>query len=284
MSLPTPREPGFAAHAGQARAATVSCGTFGTRCAHLDLAVASSRGVRHAVNEDAHSALDGGRPVYVVADGVGGGAMASRASRELVAHLHDALDRRSIDDRALCDALLGADRKIARSIAAHTDQLGAATIAMCASADAHLAEWSIAWVGDCRAYHVPLDPASSVTLLTRDDSYRHLSELPPCGGSPDDPARMVGNGAVAAPNLMHLTVEYGEMLVLCSDGVHKHVREGDMSRLLRDESAALARRCASLVALARLRGSRDDATALVVQRLAPAPRVATRDPRTPRSS
>ena len=55
------------------------------------------------------------------------------------------------------------------------------------------------------------------------------------------------------------------MLVLCSDGVHKHVEPQDLSRVLRG-SAPLARRCGRLLALARARGSSDDATVLVVHR------------------
>ena len=50
----------------------------------LDTAVASSRGSFHAVNEDWSSALDGSIPLFVVADGVSSGAMASCVSRELV--------------------------------------------------------------------------------------------------------------------------------------------------------------------------------------------------------
>ena len=51
------------------------------------------------------------------------------------------------------------------------------------------------------------------------------------------------------------------MLVLCSDGVHKHVEPTDLTRVLR-QSAPLVRRCGKLVALARARGSTDDATVL----------------------
>ena len=60
-------------------------------------------------------------------------------------------------------------------------------------------------------------------LLTRDDTYRRLSEEPPPGGSLDDPARMIGNGAVSAPNIERVDLAFDEMLVLCSDGVHKYV-------------------------------------------------------------
>jgi PPM family protein phosphatase len=270
MSLPTPREPELLAaeRNPHARAATVERGMLKTASACLDLAVASCRGKRHVVNEDSHSALDGCVPVYVVADGVGGGALASRASRELVIRVHRALDSGRIDDDAVREALLNADREVARSIANHTDQLGAATVALCASAEPGLAKWLVAWVGDCRVYRIIAGADTEAELITQDDTYRHLCETPPPGSSPDDPARMVGNGAVTNPNLMRIDLHDDEMLVLCSDGVHKHVQARDIGRLLRGGRGPLARRCTSLIALARVRGSVDDATVLVVHRAA----------------
>ena len=173
MSVPTPHEPELLAAERNrpARAATVERGTLRTASACLDLAVASCRGKRHVVNEDSHSALDGRVPVYVVADGVGGGAMASRASRELVTRVHRALDGGRIDDAAVREALLDADREVARSIASHTDQLGAATVALCASAEAGLAKWLVAWVGDCRVYRVA---AGADTRGGADHAGRHV--------------------------------------------------------------------------------------------------------------
>ena len=266
MSMPTPYEPQAAAltRASCERAATAEQGCLRTSHAHLSLAAASCRG-KHDINEDAYSALDGAAPVYVVADGVGGGAMASRASRELVWRVHSALDGAHIDADGVRHALLAADRAVARSIASHTDQLGAATVAMCAGVDERLSTWLIAWVGDCRAYRIA---AGGVTQLTRDDTYRHLAETPPAGSSPDDPARMVGNGAVSMPNLIEVGLGDDEMLVLASDGVHKHVEPYHIVRVLGTGRAPLARRCARLIALARVRGSRDDATVLVVHRAA----------------
>ena len=269
MTMPTPREPGIAARASalRERIATAEQGSLRTPRAHLELAAASCRGKRHDVNEDSFSALDGATPVYVVADGVGGGAMASRASRELVERVHRALEGARIDADVVRDALLAADRAVARSLAAHTDELGAATVALCAGADERLSTWLVAWVGDCRAYR--LDAGGlGVTLLTHDDTYRHLAETPPAGSSPDDPARMVGNGAVSMPNLTEVALGEGEMLVLCSDGVHKYVEPSHIGRVLAAGPAPLGRRCARLVALARLRGSPDDATVLVVHRAA----------------
>jgi serine/threonine protein phosphatase PrpC len=102
-------------------------------------------------------------------------------------------------------------------------------------------------------------------LLSRDDTYGHLGETPPLGGSPDDPARMVGNGAVDAPNIASVHLADDEILVLCSDGLHKHVEAAEIQRQLRAR-APLARCCGRLVELARLHGSSDDATVLAIHR------------------
>src|SRR5512132_4084342 len=113
-SLVTPRDPGPSrpdaaalAPATAARETVFACGR-----ARVDAAVASRAGPRRDVNEDGHSSLDGRSAVFVVADGVGGGAMASCASRELVARLHEALDGVAADTQAVRGALIDADREI----------------------------------------------------------------------------------------------------------------------------------------------------------------------------
>jgi serine/threonine protein phosphatase PrpC len=113
-------------------------------------------------------------------------------------------------------------------------------------------------------YRLRTSRGGGTELLTVDDTYRHLNERSPSGGCPDDPARMVGNGAVDAPNVRKVELSAGEMLVLCSDGIHRHAAAGDIARVLR-ASAPLGERCARLVEFARKRGSSDDATVLVVQ-------------------
>jgi protein phosphatase len=231
----------------------------------LEAAAASAPGKRRSVNEDWHSALDAEAPLFVVADGVGGGAMAARASRELVSQLHDSLDRRTMDADAIRSALLRADREVRRSIASHTRASGAATVALCAGLGRTLSHWLVGWVGDCRVYRIGARLGEPAELLTVDDTYGALNEQPPPGGSVEDPARMVGNGAVHAPNVEEIALHRGEMLVICSDGVHKHVAPDELARVLRG-SVPLARRCWQVLALARARGSTDDATVLVVHR------------------
>ena len=268
MSLVTPREPGMSPHGEgvvRDRSPVAQQAIFSSRMSELELAAVSDCSRRHAVNEDSYSALDRSFPVYVVADGVGGGAMASWASRELVQNLHVALDRQRVDSDSIRAALLNADRELGRGIARETACSGAATVALCAGIGPSLAHWLIAWVGDCRVYRVPLTPFDPAELLTRDDTYDNLGERPPPGSSPNDPARMVGNGAVVAPNVESVHLRDDEMLVLCSDGLHKHVNAREMSRALRTD-ASLTAGCERLLALARSRSADDDATLLVVHR------------------
>jgi len=268
VSLVTPRDPGGTSGpvAGARAAGVVAWEAVSARArTRLWAAVATSTGHLHAINEDCHSPLDCRDALFVVADGVGGGAHAARASAEVVARLHATLGPAPPDRLALCDALLDTDRAVGSSITRHGGSAGAATVALCAAVDDALVTWRIAWVGDCRIYRVALARLDAAQLLTVDDTYRHLGEAPPAGGSPDDPARMVGNGAVDTPNIRDIELRSDDVLMLCSDGVHKHAGDADIARVLR-ERAPLARRCAQLIELARANGSRDDATVMVVQR------------------
>lgn len=270
MNARTPCQPAtdVAAFHPLARGIGVCGGRREGEGAVLDLAAASSAGPRHDVNEDAYSDLDDAAPLYVVADGVGGGAMAARASGELVARLHAKLRTATVDASTLREALLAADRDVARTLARHTDALGAATVALCIPVATDFSSWLLAWVGDCRVYRIG-DGDVEATLLTRDDSYRHLGETPPDGGSPDDPARMVGNGAVTVPNVVPAALDVDAMFVMCSDGVHRFLAAPDLAALMRRDDWTLGERCARVLERARTQGSTDDATVLVVRRRAP---------------
>ena len=260
----TPLEPALA-RAATAPQPSPRQAMHGGALGRFEVAVASARGSQHADNEDAHSPLDGSGHLFVVADGVGGGALAALASRQLVDSLHESLQGLRLDAQRVRRAMLDADRLIARRIALVTDAPGAATVVLCAPMNLFASKWLVAWVGDCRAYRLGAAPHAVLEQLTLDHSFVHLDEAPPRGGSPDDPARMVGNGAVTAASVAMHDLGSGDLLALCSDGVHKHLDDVDWVRLLRAQQP-LARRCDELVALARLHGSVDDASVLLVQR------------------
>src|SRR5438046_3101277 len=151
MNLVTPYEPVFSRRDQPSRAASATNrhAVRVTPWVRLEMAAASARGRRRQVNEDWHSAFNGSAPLFVVADGVGGGAMAAQASRELVSRLHAALDGRRIDAPAIRHALLRADREIGRSISSVTGASGAAPVALCAATDVLLSRWLVGRVGGC---------------------------------------------------------------------------------------------------------------------------------------
>ena len=149
---------------------------------------------------------------------------------------------------------------------------------LAAPLDALAATWLVAWVGDCRALRWSPRAPALLAALTRDDTFANLGEPVPPGGSADDPARMVGNGATLGANAAIHALASGEVLALCSDGVHKHLDEADWCRVLAAE-LALGRRGDALVALARAHGSVDDATVLLLQRAEQGWRALRRNPR-----
>jgi serine/threonine protein phosphatase PrpC len=75
-----------------------------------------------------------------------------------------------------------------------------------------------------------------------------------------------------------MSLERGDVLALCSDGVHKHVDDAEWCRVLAAQ-LPLARRADALVALARAHGSVDDATVLLLQRSEPGWRALRRNAR-----
>src|SRR5450432_2028109 len=275
--LITPLEPNRALpRAGTAKERDAIEAVYADAFRRLDAAAATSCGSYHDVNEDAHSSLDGRERVFVVADGVGGGAMAQVASQLLVTHLHRAFADRAPDADRVGAAMLAADRVIAEAIARVTDRPGAATVALCAPIERSAAQWLVAWVGDCRVYRWSPRAPATIEALTRDDTFARLGEAAPPGGSADDPARMVGNGATSGANTGLHALACGDLLAVCSDGVHKHLDGASWCRVLA-QPVALARRSAALVALARARGSADDATVLLIERSAPSRRGRPRD-------
>lgn len=267
--LITPLEPGAArfTRVDAPASAAAQQASHSNPFRRLEAAVASSCGSQHERNEDAHSALDSPGQLFVVADGVGGGAMAQMASRQLVSHLHTALEAAPRDAERVQRTMLDADRAIAERIAQVTDSPGAATVALCMPVNLLASKWLIAWVGDVRVYRFAPRGSRAIELLTRDDTFRHLGEQPAAGGSLDDPARMVGNGATTGANVAQHELGSDELLVLCSDGVHKSLDDPAWLRVL-TQPVSLARQCEELIALARANGSSDDATVLLVQRTA----------------
>ena len=241
--------------------------------AGLTAAYASEPGRDRARNEDCCSHVPSAeRPGFCgVADGVGGGAHGEIASSVLLEHCAQASKNTYRNPVRLVEWLAKADAQVREAIARRGDQSGAATLAAAwfpSQGTAYLLN-----VGDCRVYQLrPRDSHDSryaIEQLTVDQTYASCAQQPPPNGKPDDPARMVGTGAVGVPPVVKAQIRQRELLLLCSDGVHKFVSDEQIAEVVGGglgSGSSLGSICNALVRAAKKNGSHDDASALLVLR------------------
>src|SRR5262249_47606875 len=150
------------------------------------------------------------------------------ASRVLLAHCGQAPKTMYSDPGRLVDWINQGDARVREAIAVRTRRPGAATLAA-----AWFPSQRTAWllnVGDCRVYQLkPRRQGYVIRQLTVDQTYASFSQEPPADGRPEDPARMVGAGAVGIPPVVKARIRARELLLLCSDGLHKFVPDDEMA-------------------------------------------------------
>ncbi|PXY21012.1 PP2C family protein-serine/threonine phosphatase [Prauserella muralis] len=234
---------------------------------HLPLTVhtrsdaASDRGPR-AINADAvatHTDPDTGRMAFVVADGVGDHLLAARAAR-----LAASVAAEQAVHHGAAEGLLAAQRELL----AQFDQPQADAVLVVAVLPAPGGEeetGDIAWVGDCRAYRWNGRVLHQVTVdHTMAEFWRAHGMTP----SPRMEHMVTDSVRTAKPgDVGRARISAGAgRLVLASDGVHKSLGLPAIRTLLADGVPA-GDTAAALVAAARERGSGDNATAVVVDRV-----------------
>ena len=259
------------------------------RCGPWALAWASRAGPHH-LNQDCAGARwrhlpDGAGLAAAVADGVTHGAAGDVAALALVQHW---LQGPQPPQRQR--SFLGAaEAAVASALRRLTREPGAATGAAC-----WLQPDGSGWatrVGDCRLLRVqpPAGPGTSGSWsalpLLPDQSYARLwhdgvADAPPSADEAEQPARMVGVGSLGEPEWVPLTLGFGELLLMVSDGLHAELTDEDWHTALSTHLEATApsepgvyRSPLRLLALTDLliqtaiqRGSEDDITVLAVMR------------------
>lgn len=179
-------------------------------------------------------------PLFAVADGVGGGSAGELASSEMLAwcRLIEPAEWRSPD------ALAAKLRESDAALAAALERLSPGGRSATTFAGAWLRRSGrgvVAHVGDSRVLQLrPHHDAWRLTRLTLDQTYAALGEPAPEGGRPDDPARMVGVGAIGEPPVARLRLRETNWLLLCSDGLHRFVPEPTLAALCQRGRGAAA--------------------------------------------
>jgi serine/threonine protein phosphatase PrpC len=226
-------------------------------------AAASAGGTARHENQDAWGQRD---DTFVVADGMGGRPGGSVAATAAVAAALDAFGAAltlhpldwSTRMARVNDAVINAGRR-----AGH-DRVGAAIAIVRCLRD----RVAISHVGDVRIYRLRHGEAQ---LLTRDHNVG--AEINSAGRDPESLASAAGKAAALTSflgsatswhrhSLRVLDAQRGDRLVVCTDGVHRHLHRHDWGALSpeRDAQALVD----SLVERALTARSTDDRTALVI--------------------
>lgn len=218
-------------------------------------------GMVRSVNEDSVLAQ---RPVYFVADGMGGhdaGDVASRVAIEALSTLVDTTVQLAVVD---VDAAIEVARARVCAIAEQTERGAGCTLTGVALVE-HEGQtcWYVVNIGDSRVYE---HSGSTLTQVTRDHSLR--AELYAAGNANAAQApRNVITRALGSDDSRHdawlIPVTTGARLLLCSDGLTTELDDEAIRAVLtvggRPESVA-----DELVRLACAAGGRDNVSVVIV--------------------
>ncbi len=191
----------------------------------------SHAGLVRSVNEDSVLA---DAPLYAVADGLGGHEAGEVASKlALRALLHNA--PRRADAKGLARAARAANAEVIEAAAAGRGREGMGTTLTAAMVQGTTI--AIAHVGDSRAY---LLEGGKLARITEDHSL--VADMVRAGSLDEEGARWHPNRSVITralgtdPNMVadvyEVTASPGDRLLLCTDGLHGMIDDGEIERLL----------------------------------------------------
>jgi serine/threonine protein phosphatase PrpC len=220
-----------------------------------DLAARTDPGLVRERNEDRWLAREyAGVTLIAVADGVGGeagGDVASTAAIEGLAKGFVPPGFRDSGRLALGDAVQKAN--VAVLAASKGEGLPRAATTLVAAA-IRGREAAVANLGDSRAYMIR---GTVIRQVTADHSGDRASSI----------TRFLGDPRGVQPDIFVETLQPRDRLVLCSDGLTRHVTDAEIGSAMASDPARAAE---ALVALARSRGGDDNITVIVYAARKPA--------------
>jgi len=256
---------------------------------HGWFAIVSDRGRVHRTNEDAGAvAARPGGVALVVCDGVSSTDESQHASQNAARTVIGVVESARNDsiERALVDAAVAAQREIVEVTASSSTEPPSCTmVAAVADIEGAVAQLTIGWLGDSRAYWLG---DADATQLTRDHSWameqRDLGELDPATIDADPRASSItrwlgADSQDTTPQITRAEVDLPGTLLVCSDGLWNYARtEAELHELVTAAGAdeAPLERAERLVAFANAQGGHDNITVAVAHLT---PRSADRPPR-----
>jgi protein phosphatase len=242
----------------------------------LEIVGRTDVGMVRRTNQDAFGVVEP-LTLAVICDGMGGIAGGEIASHVALDNFLEVAKQeieasRSADaertKRALFRAAAAANRAVRARASYDTRFLGMGTTLVAARLDGD--EVTVVNVGDSRAYLVRGGVARQIT---RDHSY--VAEQMRMGLMTEGEAersplqsaitRAIGIDDDVQPDFYTETVQAGDELLLCSDGLMRHMKDEEIGRMVGDTAMSPAEICERLIAVVNARGGSDNVTCVVMR-------------------
>lgn len=239
---------------------------------NLETAFVTDRGLneKRPLNEDSFLS-DPARRIFAVADGVGGAEAGEVASKTAVEVLDEAF-RHQTDGADVEDlmelAIQRANSSIHQMAREHPKLSMMATTIVALHLDGHRA--TIGHVGDSRLYR--LTPDGKLHRETADHSIveeevragRMTPEQAANHPSKNVISRALGAEPAVEVDLKIIEVDDGTAFLLCTDGITRHIPDGEIRELLNANQEA-GEVCAEMKRRCHERGAEDNLTAVIVR-------------------
>lgn len=229
----------------------------------------TDKGLVRAHNEDSHLVMTA-QGLFAVADGMGGHAAGEVASRIAIDAVREVFDDESLSPESVPELLRRAversNDRIAERIRSQPEYLGMGTTLVILLANSE--QFWIAHVGDSRAYLIRND---EIIQLTTDHSF--VNELVRLGmlsreEAARDPRRNVvtralGSGSRVSPDIAQGSMQPGDVVLLCSDGLNTMLDDDEILAIVRRNGHDLPAACHQLVEAANHAGGEDNVTVVL---------------------
>lgn len=234
----------------------------------------SDKGLKRNNNEDACFIMPK-EEVFILADGVGGGASGEIASRTTVSMIAEYVRNsppNGITDVATAKAYLlpciqEVNRQLFSMARKHVENLGMATTLVVCHLSGKRAYF--ANIGDSRAY---IFRKEKLKQITEDHSY--VNDLLKTGMITEKDAlnhekknmitKALGGDEICEPDFYQVNIEKDDVILLCTDGLYSEVEQEIIVKII-SEGDSMTEAASELVKKANQRGGRDNITVICVK-------------------
>lgn len=240
----------------------------------MEVGFKTDKGLRRSNNEDACFVMKKDR-VFVVADGVGGNNSGEIASRTCVNEIARYVENRPLSQfetdeeihQYFDQCLKDANFKILEMSQRFEENKGMATTAVIAHIRGN--QLYIVNIGDSRAYVLRDDILKQIS-----EDHTYVNTLLKAGVISAEEAehhenknmitRAVGANYAIEADFFQVTVEAGDMVLICTDGLYGEVKEEELIAILKQEES-MTHICGELVDAANANGGSDNITMVVMK-------------------